>query len=494
MKIFLAGYNVDSQVLEELKGNSPPREDVTPEILSAAYARISRDPRPANELRSMARKEVERARRSNRNIIFKMGHHSVAEHAVFNFDIVGVSRLAIEEIEKFRLCSYTEKSQRYIKLNDEVVIPEEIKKAGMLDEFIETVRAQNGLYEKLYRRLKVSLLEKKGDSAGDRLEGPVVEGRAIEDARYVVCLASMGQLGLTINARNLELLIRRFASKQLAELDLFNRLIYDSVRAVAPSIILFTEASEFDSRTYAELRARTQSLMPGPEAEGPVPVRLVGFTEDADDKLITALLHTSSLHSYQVCRRKAEKMSFEEKKEVVKTALKRLEFYDSVLREFEHADLVFELVMSATAFAQLKRHRLATLTSQAYDPVLGITVPPSLVDIGAERDVLDVIERTNIVHARLKKKVPVAADYILTNAHRRRVLIKVNAREFYHISRLREDATAQWDIRGLVGEMSKLAKSVMPLTFLLAGSKDGYAERYEEVFGRPPRTKPPSGA
>ncbi len=80
-----------------------------------------------------------------------MGHHSVAEHAVFNFDIIGVSRLAVEEIEKFRLCSFTEKSQRYIKLGDDFVIPEEVKKAGKEDVFLRTVRAQNGLYHKLVR-------------------------------------------------------------------------------------------------------------------------------------------------------------------------------------------------------------------------------------------------------------------------------------------------------------------------------------------------------
>ena len=49
------------EALEELKKNSSKREDVTPETLSAAYARISRDPRPINELRKAAREEVEKA-------------------------------------------------------------------------------------------------------------------------------------------------------------------------------------------------------------------------------------------------------------------------------------------------------------------------------------------------------------------------------------------------------------------------------------------------
>ncbi|MEA3421209.1 MAG: thymidylate synthase (FAD), partial [Acidobacteriota bacterium] len=79
MKVILSGYNVDSTVIEELKKTSPPRDDITPETLSASYARISRDPRSVDELRAVARAEVQRARRSNRTIIFKMGHHSVAE-------------------------------------------------------------------------------------------------------------------------------------------------------------------------------------------------------------------------------------------------------------------------------------------------------------------------------------------------------------------------------------------------------------------------------
>src|SRR5512137_3132596 len=146
MKVVLAGYNVDSDVLEELMRQAPARRDVTPETLSAAYARISRDPRPADVLRAVARREVEKARRSNQAIIFKMGHHSVAEHAVFNFDIIGVSRLALEEIEKFRLSSYTEKSQRYITLGDDFVVPREITEAGTAAEFVQTVRLQNALY------------------------------------------------------------------------------------------------------------------------------------------------------------------------------------------------------------------------------------------------------------------------------------------------------------------------------------------------------------
>jgi flavin-dependent thymidylate synthase len=502
MKVVLAGYNVDKEVIDDLKRRSPPRDDVTPETLSASYARISRDPRPADELRAVARREVERARRSNQAIIFKMGHHSVAEHAVFNFDIIGLSRLALEEVEKFRLCSYTEKSQRYIMLGDDFVVPEEIKKARLERIFLKTIRAQNKLYHELYALLKPHLFIKYRDLARNPLNHPVLEGWAKEDARYVVSLATEGQVGLTINARNLELLIRRFAARKSAELRELTERIYELAKDVAPSIILFTEASDFDARTYGELEDAARPLL---EKKGKRPdkkpsasrsrekaVFLADVPPDGDDRILAALLHTSSAEPYDRCLRRVRWMSPAQKKELAKTAFRHQEFYDFPLREFEYADMTFALVISASCFAQLKRHRMATLTAQQYDPALGVTCPPTVEEVGAEPEFRRIIALTEETYTALSKKTgPEIAAYILTNAHRRRVLLKVNVRELYHISRLREDPTAQWEIREAVGRMSALARGEMPLSCLLLGGKDRYPGLFRKVFGLDPKMSPP---
>jgi len=496
MRVLLAGYNVDSAVLDELKKSSPPREDVTPETLSASYARISRDPRPADELRAAARAEVDRARRSNQSIIFKMGHHSVAEHAVFNFDVIGISRLAIEEIERFRLCSFTEKSQRYITLGADFVIPEEVRRAGKEDLFVTTVKAQNALYHRLYQRLKPFVFEKYADAAANPKNHSILDGWAKEDARYIVSLATEGQLGLTLNARNLELLVRRFAAKGLEELRAFNARIHALAKGVAPSIILFTDASEFDEATYPDIAEAADRLAArgegGERRRGAAKdVVLAGFPVDGDASVIAALLHTVTRLSLKECLERVKSSGPSVRKDIVLRAFKRMEFYDFPPREFEHAELVYDLVVSASCFAQLKRHRMATLTWQRYDPGLGVTVPPSVLEIGAGREFRAVIDRTNEAHAALEKEIGPAADYVLTNAHRRRALLKVNVRELYHISRLREDATAQWEIRRAAAGMSRLAKKAMPLTCLMLGGKDAYPGIYAKVFGRPPKLSPP---
>jgi len=213
---------------------------------------------------------------------------------------------------------------------------------------------------------------------------------------------------------------------------------------------------------------------------------------DGDEKLVAALIHRSSTLSYEEALRRARQLQQIAREELIKTACQYMEFYDPALREWEMVDLTFECVVSATCFAQLKRHRMATLLTQPYDPSLGVTIPPAVEAIDGRDDFLRVIEQTNEAYEQLARELEFGAEYILTNAHRRRVLLKVNARELYHISRLREDATAQWDIRQLATQMRKLAAQHYPLTFLLLGGKDKFPEIYRQIYGRNPKFFPPS--
>jgi thymidylate synthase ThyX len=266
--------------------------------------------------------------------------------------------------------------------------------------------------------------------------------------------------------------------------------------------LLFTEASEYDAKTYKNLEKTAGTLTIGQNENGygggknqkerreDEKVRLVDFTADGDTKLTAALLHTSSRLSYEECLVEAKDLGTEQKRQLFKTAFEHMKFFDAVLREFEYVDLTFDLEISATCFAQLKRHRMATLTTQSYNLGLGVTIPPSIRDIGADKNFMDVIGQTEDCYEILRGSLKTGAEYVLTNAHRRRVLIKVNARELYHMARLREDTTAQWDIRQIVSQMSQKAKEVMPLTFLLIGAKDSYPQIYRKLFSKPPKLDP----
>ncbi len=486
MNILLAGYNLDYDLIKELRDKCASTQDLTPETISAAYARISRSPKPVNELRSDARAEVEKARKSNRNIVFDMGHSSVAEHAVFNIDVIGASRLIIEEIEKFRLCSYTEKSQRYVLFNKDFVIPEEIMQAGLKELFTDTVGMQNDYYRELYAKLRPHVFAENQVLAENPANKSLLEGWAKEDARYAIALATETQLGMTINARNLELMLRRFAALQLVEAQEYSNKLYAATKDIAPSLIRYTQATDYDRLTRFNLCMQAAALAkkypPKAGVQKSPAVKISFVTPDADIRAAAALLFSASGFNHEQCLDLAAGLTPREKKALFKTTFEHIQAHDAALRELENIDLQFELVMSASCFAQLKRHRMATIIAQDYDPGLGVTIPPAVCAIGQKKQFLEIMRRTQDAYEQIRGKAPLAAPYILTNAHRKRVLMKVNARELYHLARLRSDEHAQWDIRKLSDEMLQAAKKIMPLTLMLACGKDSFTALYKKTF------------
>ena len=386
----------------------------------------------------------------------------------FNIDVLGVSRLLVEEIEKFRLCSFTEKSQRYVLFDKDFVIPEEIKQADMADLFAATIKVQNDYYHQLYEQLRPYVFSKNKSLAENPANSPLLEGWAKEDARYVIALATETQLGMTINARNLELMLRRLAALPSAEAQEYSqktvcgnkrhrtfpyplysshgiRPIYKTKFAIKPDfrLFLYSKLSLLQSRELSKKLSDVQLTFFSPAADNQSCRRFAVFF--IQFKLFSVL-------------KPGRPNDSKRKKVLFKTAFENLQAHDAVLRELENVDLQFELIVSASCFAQLKRHRMATIIAQEYDPQLGVTIPPSVRAIGQQKKFMEIMRHTQNAYEQIKKKAPLAAAYVLTNAHRKRVLMKFNARELYHLARLRADAHAQWDIRELDGRDAQAGK------------------------------------
>jgi flavin-dependent thymidylate synthase len=488
LNIKLAGYNVEAEILEKL--TPPEGEPLTPEVLSAAYARISRSKKDIPTLRKQARNDVYKTRKSNKTIIFKMGHHSVAEHAVFNFDIVGVSRLALEEIEKFRLVSYTEKSQRYVTLEGDYVLPQEIIDNDSKELFRETIERQNTFYKKSFHVLREYLFDQHPERIKKKSGRNVVEGWAKEDARYILSLATEGQVGVTINARNLEHLFRRFALSQRREVQEIGKEMFLQVEKVAPSLILFPEPSKFETalndsfKTYfLENSGIGSDFSSATTKKEPVILR---YTENADNIILASFLARFSGKDYNKAYGAVERMKPGEKENLFKELFKHMEFFDAPPRSFELPDFTFQVKVSASNFAQLKRHRMATLIPGNYDIGFENTIPASIRENSLEGEFKEIIDETNRVYLQLREKYGAAADYILTNSHCRPVVMKMNLREFYHFVRLRSDEHTQWDIRGMSRQLVQKVKEIMPYSTMLLCGKSDFAAEFGKIYNRKP--------
>ncbi|MEN8153036.1 MAG: FAD-dependent thymidylate synthase [Acidobacteriota bacterium] len=481
MDIKLAGFNIDKNQLDTVAGNK--KELLTPEIFSAAYARISRSSKSVTELRKEALSDVEKARISNKKIIFGMGHHSVAEHAVFNFDVIGLSRLALEELERFRLVSYTEKSQRYVTLKGDFIIPPEIKGGTDEKKFLQIIEKQNSFYNKSYLILKDLVFSENRELALDKKNKSLLEGWAKEDARYILSLATAGQVGLTINARNLEHLFRHFSLSDFEEVKNAGKKMYEITEKIAPSILLFPEPSKFEKNIVSGFKENFKYKKKKAVSKDPV---ILDYDKNGDDLILASYFALENSIDFSEAFNYVKNLSKEKKGSIYKDLFKNMEFFDFTPRNFEIPDITFQAVVSASNFAQLKRHRMATLLTGNYRIDLGNKVPENISKAGLDKEFLEIINETNNVYFNLQKKYGNSANYVLTNSHMRQVIMKMNMREIYHFIRLRSDNHAQWDIKELADKLLDEIRKILPLSSMLLCGKDSFDKNFENIYNKNP--------
>ncbi|MBU1537330.1 FAD-dependent thymidylate synthase [Myxococcota bacterium] len=456
MKLNIAGYNIDTTVISAAMDAGLDPSLFTPEIISAAYARISRSPDTVEELRAEARENVPKARKSNQSIVFDMGHSSIAEHAVFNIDIQDISRLALEEIERHRLASYTEKSQRYVEVGKDYMIPAEWSS--------EEDRAALERLQKAASAFYFSLLEAGIDK---------------EDARYYLPLSLTGQLGATLNTRTLEHMILAFAASPLAEMNELGTLLNREISAVAPSLVRYVEPSEYHRREYSQGLFGNQDI--DPESLTGQVVSLDGSDlgtlallmrpDQVDTRVLAMRMSRQRGIPFSRALALAGALSADQQNTEFQALLSPLGLHDSAPSELEHFTYTWEIILSAAAFAQLKRHRLSGITCSAYSPALGFTHPPALSP-EQRAAAAPLIELSHETFLRMAPHG--AAQYALLSGHRRRVTWTANLREHYHFSRLREDGHAQWDIRAFAFAMADTIRESAPLTAGMLCGKDRF--------------------
>lgn len=170
------------------------------------------------------------------NMLMSLGHQSPIEHANFTFGISGVSRSLTHQLVRHRIASYSQQSQRYVKLEQfEYVIPPEIEAMGEAKEIFnkqmeETQRAYNKL---------VRILRDKHINEG--MEEKAAEKKSIEDARYVFPNACASKIIVTMNARSLiNFFDHRCCNRAQWEIRELANLMLMEVKKVAP--ILFKYA------------------------------------------------------------------------------------------------------------------------------------------------------------------------------------------------------------------------------------------------------------
>lgn len=166
--------DVDNKFIVTLISHTPDPERVAAAAARQCYSKFS----ATKAFHGFKDEDIRRQLR----MVMDKGHLSVLEHASFTFVLEGVSRACTHQLVRHRIASYSQQSQRYVKLEEiEFVLPRSIMYNTRASEaFREALERCQGCYRDLLK-----------------------EGIPAEDARYILPQATASKIVVTMNAREL---------------------------------------------------------------------------------------------------------------------------------------------------------------------------------------------------------------------------------------------------------------------------------------------------
>lgn len=140
------------------------------------------------------------------NLLMDMGHESPIEHVNFTFGVEGISRTLSHQLVRHRIASYSQQSQRYVRLSQfEYILPPNIEKNPKAkDLFIKAMEDDQKYYDEISSLLYGDHYNRYIDEGlDDKTARQKAEKEAIEDARYIFPNACETKIVFTMNTRSL---------------------------------------------------------------------------------------------------------------------------------------------------------------------------------------------------------------------------------------------------------------------------------------------------
>jgi thymidylate synthase ThyX len=411
---------------------------------------------------------TERQRENIGPLTYGGGHHTVFQHATFEFELSGVSRqLVWSVLHGFPFYNTEQQSQRYVKLGEAAAhVPPELDDAARAIFTASVERAWAAYRELTERLLPVTReilgnlwnLDRRAGKAFGRSVAREAEKKAIETARYVIPVACHTAMVYTVSGLVLHRLRRmarvgdvpteaaRVIGLMVAEVERLDPSFFGRVgdapleetevveAQLAPSSLGDAAAVEaFDK----SLKGRTSRLVDW-SANAPVVVadavrHVLGRPDWSDNEALAAVLDPS------VNRYRLERLN--------------VSTHVPAMRALAHAHFVFRKKLSHTADSQDQRHR----TVPGSRPLLSRTVPghPDVVEpelIRNDPGCHALFEETvasqwQARSALLERGVsPELALYVLPNAMAIRFEESGTLLDLLHKWTMRSCLNAQWEI------------------------------------------------
>jgi thymidylate synthase ThyX len=479
-----------------------------PEVLAYAMAKYSRSALSMKE--SLKELNEQKAEKFLDTFYFQYGHRSIADLAHVAMAIEKLSLLAAIALVDEQRWDGQERSTRY----------QDYKKAsfyvpnfGNNRDAVPAYRAQIDAIFAAYElvsedvfRYLCSITPRPEEMKPEAYER-TLRARAFDVSRYLLPLATNTSLGQIVNARTLENQVSRLLSDDHAEirhlgellkraaknpawtvnhprferfmleLRVANEQLWKEAREilerdvkVAPTLVKYAEANEYQTRTRQALEQAAAELMTNAPIEK---APLVDLLEDEplEIELASTLLYEHCHYSYRQLRTAVESLTAERRNELIALGTAYRGSHDELLRAFcAGQNFRFDILQDIGGFRDMHRHRRCIQIGQGFTTAHGYDTPDEVTKAGAKRTYDDAMQRAAAASARWKGTE--SAEYVIPLAYRKRTLFKMDFAEVVYISELRTKPEGHISYRRVAYAMYEQAAKRYPALASMFRVKD----------------------
>ena len=296
-----------------------------------------------------------------------------------------------------------------------------------------------------------------------------VRAHACDVLRSYLPAATLTNVGLFGVGQAFEHLLTKLYSLDLAEAQAIAEPMHKALNVLTPSFVKRAQRNDYLVETAESSRKLADTLIANHATESADTVTLVDYDQDAEEKILAAILYPNARIHLAQLQALVEKLSSDERNRIFETYVgQRRHRRDKPGRALEHGYYTFDILGNLGLYRDLQRHRILTQERQAYTTIHGYDTPREIEEAGFRPKFAECMERAAGLYQRIAADFPAEAQYVVPFAYRVRWYMKLNLREAIHIGELRTMPQGHPDYRFIVQEMWRLIGEVHPTLALSA--------------------------
>jgi thymidylate synthase ThyX len=440
---------------------------------------------------------LKKARAFYDRVLVGYGDDSVAQLGGAHIACENISNVAAKLLEDARIgIAPLEKSTRYVRFdqknaNGEYLFYREPKIMASChrDEYL---RVMNLLFETyshqmepmlecIGKLLPIEQLEVRDPASGkglsyeeakrdDRLRRwaetayrATVRAHACDVLRGYLPASTLTNVGMFGVGQAFEYLVSKLYSHELSEAQDLAAAMHRELNQLIPSFVKRTKFNEYFAGTAKTAKQLPDVYVRTTPAKRKAAVTLIDFDDQAEEKIIAAILYSHTRHPLEQLRQLAADMTQAQRKQILdEHFVQRRHRRDKLSRAFENVYYTFDIIGNLGLYRDLHRHRILTQERQEFTTAHGYDTPPEIVEAGFKSDFDRCMHQAAQLYDQIYQDLPSEAQYVVPFAYKIRWYMKMNLREAVHMCELRTMPQGHPDYRLICQEMWRRIQQVHP--------------------------------